>query len=180
MTSIKIHPFNPIDPVLLADLEKAIQAHFRIDTVLGEDISLPAHSLSNPRKQFLARPFLRKLSLLDRNDPAIHLGITDVDLYAPGLNFVFGQADSQSRSAVFSLARLDPRSYGDPENYPLFLRRALKEAVHELGHVMGLNHCENQSCAMWFSNSLAETDLKGTDFCPKCARQFYARFQKAA
>jgi archaemetzincin len=42
--------------------------------------------------------------------------------------------------------------------------------VHELGHVYGLGHCNRQACVMWFSNTLAETDRKGSRFCPVCAR----------
>jgi archaemetzincin len=35
-----------------------------------------------------------------------------------------------------------------------FGQRLVKEAVHELGHAFGLNHCENIECVMHFSNSL--------------------------
>jgi archaemetzincin len=52
----------------------------------------------------------------------------------------------------------------------LLKRRALTEAVHELGHVYGLDHCERQDCVMWFSNTLTETDRKGSRFCPVCVR----------
>jgi archaemetzincin len=52
----------------------------------------------------------------------------------------------------------------------LLRRRAATEAVHELGHVMGLGHCRQQHCVMWFSNMLAETDRKGDRFCQECAR----------
>lgn len=46
-----------------------------------------------------------------------------------------------------------------------FVHRAVTEAVHELGHTYGLNHCDDPHCVMWFSNTLAETDRKGTEFC---------------
>jgi archaemetzincin len=44
----------------------------------------------------------------------------------------------------------------------------VKEAVHELGHMFGLDHCSDLRCVMHFSNSLADTDRKGRDFCPSC------------
>jgi archaemetzincin len=110
----------------------------------------------------------------------VHLGVTEVDLYTPELNFVFGEASPATQSAIFSLARLNPQAYGEPKDDALLIRRALKEALHELGHIFGLHHCENESCVMWFSNNLAETDRKGTDFCPKCARLFSSRTAKAA
>ncbi|MBV9667768.1 MAG: hypothetical protein JO327_06520, partial [Nitrososphaeraceae archaeon] len=33
----------------------------------------------------------------------------------------------------------------------LFYQRIVKEAVHELGHAFGMNHCRNTSCVMHFS-----------------------------
>ena len=87
----------------------------------------------------------------------------------PDLNFVFGEASAVSRAAVFSTARLDPRFYGEPEDEAILLRRAATEAVHELGHVFGLGHCTRPRCVMWFSNTRAETDRKGSEFCPRCA-----------
>jgi len=46
--------------------------------------------------------------------------------------------------------------------------RAVKEAVHELGHTFGLDHCSDPRCVMHFSNMLADTDRKGREFCPSC------------
>jgi hypothetical protein len=86
----------------------------------------------------------------------------------PGLNFVFGLADPSSRCAIISLARLYPEFYGQPRNPGLFKARAVKEAVHELGHLLGLGHCPDPACVMAFSNSLGDTDRKGPGFCAPC------------
>lgn len=53
----------------------------------------------------------------------------------------------------------------------LFHLRAVKEAVHELGHTYGLGHCRNPRCVMSFSNSLRDVDRKERDFCPSCRRK---------
>jgi archaemetzincin len=98
------------------------------------------------------------------------LGIAGVDLYVPELNFVFGEADPRRGVAVFSLSRL--RAGADEV---LFLRRAATEAIHELGHTYGLSHCADPTCVMWFSNTLAESDRKGTRFCPRHAREIAAK-----
>ncbi len=96
------------------------------------------------------------------------LGIVNVDLYVPGLNFVFGEADTSSEVAIISLWRLSPQHYGLPPNRELLLERAVKEAVHELGHTYGLGRCQDAKCIMYFSNSLVDTDRKQAAFCPKC------------
>lgn len=91
------------------------------------------------------------------------LGVTDRDLYAGDLNFVFGLAQSPGRAAVISLFRL--RAGADEAG---FRARAVKEAVHELGHTLGLPHCPDPACVMHFSNSLADTDRKGAAHCQAC------------
>jgi archaemetzincin len=91
------------------------------------------------------------------------LAVTDVDLYAGNLNFVFGIAQPSGVACVISLFRLCLDA--DEER---FRGRALKEAMHELGHTFGLAHCADPRCVMWFSNTLEETDRKGVAYCPRC------------
>ena len=45
---------------------------------------------------------------------------------------------------------------------------------HGAPHVLGLGHCENARCVMYFSNSLADTDLKSEVYCNRCAAQLRA------
>jgi len=73
--------------------------------------------------------------------------------------------------AVISLARLRPEFYGSPPDAPLLLKRAVKEAIHELGHTHGLGHCRDPRCIMCFSNTLHDTDVKGPGFCAACGRK---------
>jgi len=47
------------------------------------------------------------------------------------------------------------------------------EAVHELGHTYGLGHCGNPRYVMFFSNSLMDTDRKGSEFCPSCKSKLH-------
>ena len=55
-----------------------------------------------------------------------------------------------------------------------FEARVLKEAVHELGHTLGLAHCPHPKCVMHFSNTVADTDRKGTDYCAACQARLAA------
>jgi archaemetzincin len=96
------------------------------------------------------------------------LGIAGVDLFVPKLNFVFGEAFMGGGAAIISLYRLDPMRFGQAANADLFRARAIKEALHELGHTFGLAHCRSPSCVMFFFKSLQDTDRKGSQFCPFC------------
>lgn len=120
------------------------------------------------RGQYLAGRIIDWLKRGHRAKGEKVLGIVDVDLYAPHLNFVFGQADTASEIAVLSLCRLRQEFYGLPEDRGLFLDRATKEAVHELGHLLHLGHCPDAKCVMHFSNSLDDTDWKQAAFCSRC------------
>jgi archaemetzincin len=132
------------------------------------------------RKQYNSSAILEKLNTIRGKKCEHLLAIVGVDLYVPGLNFVFGEADFQSKVALISTIRLREGFYGLPENKqskmesefePLFLQRVAKEAVHELGHTYGLSHCPNRKCVMYFSNSLSDTDFKSYLFCEDCKKR---------
>lgn len=110
-------------------------------------------------------------SLPVRTTDEHYLGVCDVDLFVPGFNFVFGEAEFMGPRALISLFRLYPQFWGEPPNDEVFLERAVKESIHEMGHTFGLRHCRDPKCVMHFSNSIWDTDLKGALFCPICQQQ---------
>jgi len=151
---------------VIADLTPILRETFGAEIVMAPPVALPASSWNASRRQYLSTKLLDALESAKRPEWERLLGIADVDLYVPDLNFVFGEADSRRGVGVFSLARL--RAGADEA---LFKRRAATEAIHELGHTYGLSHCDKPTCVMWFSNTLAESDHKGTKFCPEHARE---------
>lgn len=145
-------------------LAPALRDAFGCDVVTAPDVSLPSSAYDPRRRQHLSTAVLDLLARVKRTEWDRLLGVADVDLYVPELNFVFGEGDPARGVAVFSLHRLRPPR-GQPGEEDLFARRAATEAIHELGHSYGLRHCRDAGCVMWFSNTLAESDRKGTAFC---------------
>jgi archaemetzincin len=96
------------------------------------------------------------------------LAICDFDAYSGSLNFVLGEAYIDGSISAIYLQRLRQKFYGLKPDDSLFYKRIVKEAVHELGHAFGLNHCKNIRCVMHFSNSLSDTDIKTSHFCNVC------------
>ncbi len=153
----------------------AIAAAYGVEVVQGPRFTLPPEAYNPSRRQWLAAAAIEAIPEVEDADKI--LGIVSPDLYAPGLNFVFGQAEMCGRRAVISIARL--WAGDDPRAQALFLRRVAVEAVHEFGHLLGLRHCHNPRCAMFFSNSLADTDRKGPMLCPICREKAAAAIRAA-
>jgi archaemetzincin len=75
----------------------------------------------------------------------INVGILEEDIYSHGFNFVFGTAEIGGRRAVVSIHRLKPEFYGLEKDADLLNLRALKEVMHETGHVLGLSRISKKS-----------------------------------
>jgi len=79
------------------------------------------------------------------------LWLVDRELYYPQIGSIMGCCTL--RAAVLFSA-LEPEVL-------------VKEALHEVGHLMGLEHCTGR-CVMQLSRSPDEARLKPSDLCPAC------------
>ena len=91
------------------------------------------------------------------------------DLYAPGEEFVFGLARPERGTAVVSTARLHNYFYDRAPSEEDLVDRIAKEGAHEVGHLLGLEHCAERECVMFAPRSLDELDRKRKTVCPECA-----------
>ena len=100
--------------------------------------------------------------------PRAYIALTTSDLWpGQGWNFVFGQASVTDRVGVWSIWRNgDP--HGDDEAYRTCLRRTLKTASHETGHMFSMQHCTFYECNMCGSNHREESDRQPLWLCPIC------------
>jgi archaemetzincin len=169
---IALVSIGEVDRNVMDWLKNDLNKVFGQQVFIGKGMAEPDYALHKKRNQYLSTTILN--ALMEQKEYAPYekiLGIVDHDLFVPELNFVFGEASP--KAAVISLTRLRQTFYHLPENQNLFHQRVLTEAVHELGHTYGLGHCGNPRCVMFFSNSLMDTDRKGSEFCPSCKSKLH-------
>lgn len=170
-SALWLHFTADVERPILELLQSRLAGVFPWSVQLGKQITLGTDEFVPSRSQYRASLVLERLRKLE---PAgdFRLAVTGADLFASGLNFVFGEADVLHRCAIISLNRLNVEYPGQPFTHDLYRHRVLTEAVHEIGHLLGLGHCSKPTCVMHFSNSLVDTDRKGPDFCEECRSLF--------
>jgi len=169
---IGILPIGQVDPDIITGIQETLRMTMPEQTFtrITEPLPLPPEACDEEREQYRSSIILTRIRTYAEETENLSrvLGIVDVDIYLAPLNFVFGEAESPGKAALISLWRLRPEFYRSKPNSKLFIERSAKEAVHELGHTLGLKHCSNPFCVMYFSNSIFETDRKQSLFCNKC------------
>jgi archaemetzincin len=168
---IRIVPINAIDAKFLDRLGLCLEERFLSTVRVERSLIVPRSALNVTRQQLFANTLTTRVLRAHPDGDGVVLVITDFDLYKTSHRFIFGDADDAQSFAAVSLHRLRAEFYGEEPDANVLFQRALKEAVHELGHAFGLKHCYNMRCAMYYSNSIFETDNKMSHFCEACDRR---------
>ncbi|MBX3470766.1 MAG: hypothetical protein KF878_28185 [Planctomycetes bacterium] len=91
------------------------------------------------------------------------VGVTDRDMTAGELNFLFGHAERAARAGVISYVRFRAGARGEA-----LAHRTAVQALSTTGVLLGLGRCQQATCARAFPNSLEEHDRKQEAFCAGC------------
>lgn len=146
-------------------LRHCIEQYLHYPVKQKSAFDLPANSFNPLRNQYDASALLRILVPTSAGKDSYSLFIVKVDLYVTGKNYIFGLADSLMRAAIISSFRFQPDKT---------IEHLRKEAIHELGHLLGLKHCSLSTCAMHFSQTVEDTERKNFELCSNCRRQLEA------
>lgn len=167
----------------LADLVLWTSAYFALPTRVLPALEAAAGVFTERlhpqggQRQLLTRSVM---ATLERDLPAdayVAVAVTMIDLYpAPDWNFVFGEARPATGVGVFSFARHLPEDGAalDAAAQRLLLRRSCGVLAHEIGHLLGIDHCIWYACVMNGSNHLAEADRAPLHACPVDLRKLLA------
>ena len=154
-----------LPPSFLKDLEEPITSVLGVGVFVGKtQLTKPQYAFNKDRNQFHSNAIMRRLLTVKEPGARLMLGVCDVDLFVPDAQFVYGEADRESKTAVFSVFRL--KADGD-----VYRRRVHIEALHQAGHLVGLSYCEDVRCAMFFATSLSDCDRRNQALCNNCRNE---------
>lgn len=175
-TAIEILPLGEFDETQqrIIDRTAEFMGHFfgvpvrKLPVEPMTDVPETSRRIRNDTEQILTTWILYDILKPRRQPDAMATSaLVACDLWPGDLNWVFGQASIQERVGVWSLHRNgDP--HPDDAAFRLCLRRTLKTAVHETGHMLGIPHCIAYECCMNGSRSREENDRQPLEFCPEC------------
>ena len=115
MNKICIQPLGDVPEEVLEFIRRGVEETFKLSCIVSNiKLNVPGKAFNSSRRQYYSSYILRYLlELSELMKFKRVLGVVDVDLYVPGLNFVFGEAILNGRASVISLFRLKPEFYGE-------------------------------------------------------------------
>ncbi len=171
---VDLVPIGDVPPQVKREASSVLRSVYEAEVSISPDQSLPRDAYDSGRDQYHAESFIELAADVATGDKAI--GLTPEDLYYRRRNYVFGLAYLDGRSCVVSTNRLSTSSDGGFSKrsaQDVFTDRLRKEVIHEAGHMLGLDHCENNRCAMSFSPTVKEVDRKEETLCGSCQRHVF-------
>ncbi len=137
-------------PELVRRLVVPLEARFAAPVVVDPPQPVRPEWLDRERGRYDAAAILHALQGTPPADGGWRLALLAGDLFAAGVRSAAGVATIGGCCGLLALAPLDPGpAYGGAPVGDVFFRRTLVEAVHEIGHLAGLEHCPDEDCAMY-------------------------------
>ena len=163
-------------------IKMALRDFFGFEVRILDPVAMPKVAYTKARKRHRADTLLvvlNKLRLEPERLSDIIVGLTRQDISTTKDRHkdwgIFGLGELWGSACVVSSHRLI-RKLGK-KDLRRGLRRVVKVAIHEVGHVLGLPHCESPRCVMNDAKGTIKTvDLETGHLCEKCQAVLKSRF----
>ena len=166
---VDIVPVGDVPAPITRAASAGLRSVYDCDATLHDARALPNDAYDEGRGQYRAETFIElagRVGAAEKN-----IALTTQDLFYRRRNYVFGLAYLSGNGSVVSTYRLQtPADGGRSERTEddVFNERVRKEVVHEIGHTLGLEHCDDDECVMNFSPTVREVDVKRQHLCGEC------------
>jgi archaemetzincin len=168
---VDIVPVGDVEGAVKREASAGLRSVYDCNVTVHEPESVPPDSYDESREQYRAEEFIDLAKRIGEGGK--NIAITPKDLFYHRRNYVFGLAYLGGSGSVISTYRLRTSSDGGFSNRSageIFSDRVRKEVIHEVGHTVGLEHCDNKRCVMNFSPTVREVDRKEQTLCGSCQR----------
>ena len=169
---IRLVPLGDVEPELLEAVSKAITSRVNATIEIAKGEPLPPEAFYKPRKRWRAEKLLEFLDTTKATGAWRVVGVTNAEISTTkGDIFDWGIAGLGTiggPSCVVSAQLYKKHS----KTKAVMLHRFSDVAVHELGHTLGMPHCESTGCVMADAkgNAIKSADHSTGQYCEPCRK----------
>ena len=166
---VRLVPLGDVEPGLLSAVGEAISARVNAKVEIAPREELPVDALYKPRKRWRAEKLLEFLESKSNGAWKV-VGVTNQEISTTKGKIldwgIAGLGTIGGTSCVVSAYLYKKHS----KTQPVMLRRFADCAVHELGHTLGMPHCESKGCVMADAkgNAIKSSDESSGEYCEPC------------
>lgn len=168
---IGVVPMGDVPALVPKVIAANISAFYKCPAAVLSDRPVPASAFDDRRCQYDAGLVMQRLKAWDFAGCSKVMGVMSDDIFIPIFTHAYGYAVQGGDLAMVSLFRLNRNADGSIPPPSRFYERAAKVALHELGHLFHLFHCDDPDCIMHFSGTIADLDKIPFYLCPDCERR---------
>jgi len=166
---IGVVAIGEVSQIALKVITDHISGCFNLSAQILPSIEQPEYALDERRLQYNAGIIIEAFESMHFSDHDKVIAVLNEDIFIPIFTHVFGEARQGGKCGLVSLFRLTKNPDGSSPPSYLIHERSAKVALHELGHLFDLLHCERKKCLMHFSGGIDELDEMSFHLCEYCS-----------
>ena len=169
---IGVAPVGGVSEIVTKVIAAHISGYLNLSAEILRPLDAPEYAFDRQRLQYNAAKILAGLESVCFFGFEKIIAVFNVDLFIPIFSHVFGEARQGGGVALVSLFRLGRQRDGATSPPAVVHERAAKVALHEIGHLFNLFHCDDTRCLMHFTGGVDDLDQTPLYFCKYCTTYF--------